>query len=382
MKKFLVFILLLSLVINLPVSVLASENSNEQYKLLSEITNDELSTFALNFAKDFEPNLNLEVGEIIPVYNESDALIGFSISYVLDNNPYGYINLDFTKENHVSDFSIFKGENSIYNILAIDINKQNSFRTIEKKLYSFGGLQYAIPFDENGETVFHFSDGENIKFNINTNNKAGVKYNSHSELFSKTYRYGALLNTEAYTSKYNKSKSLISESYIESTTNKYACSVLALTEIANQENILKNSNIVNTFNQLWKDTDTTVINVKNGISYGSTLDSKLGSSMTTYAKSMGKNNTTVTTKSNPDFEFFKNIINNNASGIFKYAIDLTDGSGSGHAVNMIGYCVVRLNGVFYNYLVVADGWHNDAPRYFNFSETDFRDSYGVKFIIK
>lgn len=145
---------------------------------------------------------------------------------------------------------------------------------------------------------------------------------------------------------------------------------------------MKNSNIVNTFNQLWKDTDTTVINVKNGISYGSTLDSKLGSSMTTYAKSMGKNNTTVTTKSNPNFEFFKNIINNNASGIFKYAIDLTDGSGSGHAVNMIGYCVVRLNGVFYNYLVVADGWHNDAPRYFNFSETDFRDLYGVKFIIK
>ena len=40
MKKFLVFILLLSLVINLPVSVLASENSNEQYKLLSEITNN------------------------------------------------------------------------------------------------------------------------------------------------------------------------------------------------------------------------------------------------------------------------------------------------------------------------------------------------------
>ena len=70
-------------------------------------------------------------------------------------------------------------------------------------------MQYAIPFDENGETVFHFSDGENIKFNINTNNKAGVKYNSHSELFSKTYRYGALLNTEAYTSKYNKSKSLL-----------------------------------------------------------------------------------------------------------------------------------------------------------------------------
>lgn len=382
MKKILTFILMLSLIVNLSVDVLASENNNEQYKLLSEITNEELSTFALNVAKDFEPNLNLEVREIVPVYNESDTLIGFSISYVLGDVPYGYINLDFTKENPISDFSIFKGVNSIYNTLVIDVSKQNSFRTIEKKLYSFGGLQYAIPFEGNGEKVFHFSDGGNAKFEINANNKAGVKYNTHDDLFTETYIGGALLNTEAYTSKYNRNKSLISENYIENTTNKYACSVVALTEIANQENILKNSSIVNTFNQLWKDTGTTVINVKNGISYGITQDSKLGSSMKEYAKSMGKNNTTVTTKSNPDFEFLKNIINNNASGIFKYAADFTDGSGSGHAVNMIGYCVVRLNGVFYNYLVVADGWNNDAPKYFNFSENNFRDSYGVKFVIK
>ena len=383
LKKILSFILFIFLAVNIPVNALASDIDNdEQYKSLLEITNDELSTFALNFAKDFEPALNLEVGKIVPIYDTTNTLIGFSISYALDNNPYGYINLDFTKENPISEFSIFKGVNNIYDNLVMDIFKQNKSALIKKKLYSLGGLQYAIPLIDNGKTAFHFSNIGNKQLTMKTNNKSEVKYDTHSDLFSKTYRYGALLNTEAYTSKYSKNKSLISEAYIENVTSKYACAVVALTEIANQENILKNSSISNTFNQLWKDTSTTVSEIENGISYGVTLDSKLGSSMETYAKTMGKKNTTVTTKSIPDFEFFKNIVTNNASGIFKYAINLTDGSESGHSVNTVGYCVVRLNGVFYNYLIVADGWHSDAPRYFNFSETDFKKSYGVKYVIK
>ena len=28
---------------------------------------------------------------------------------------------------------------------------------------------------------------------------------------------------------------------------------------------------------------------------------------------------------------------------------------------MVGYCVARLNGVFSNYLIVADGWHDVFP---------------------
>lgn len=41
-----------------------------------------------------------------------------------------------------------------------------------------------------------------------------------------------------------------------------------------------------------------------------------------------------------------------------------------------------LDFLFYNYIIIADGWNNDAPGYFNFSETNSKNAYGVKYVIK
>ena len=61
---------------------------------------------------------------------------------------------------------------------------------------------------------------------------------------------------------------------------------------------------------------------------------------------------------------------------------LTDGTESGHTVNVVGYCDARLNGVIYNYLLVCDGWDTGVPRYINYSTVDFVDTYGVKYYIQ
>ena len=52
----------------------AESNSNTQFKPLSEITTDELTIFALNFARDFEPTITLDINEIIPLNYRIDFL--------------------------------------------------------------------------------------------------------------------------------------------------------------------------------------------------------------------------------------------------------------------------------------------------------------------
>ena len=59
LKKLLSIILILSIIMGTTLDVSAAEsNSNTQFKPLSEITTDELTIFALNFARDFELRLH------------------------------------------------------------------------------------------------------------------------------------------------------------------------------------------------------------------------------------------------------------------------------------------------------------------------------------
>ena len=118
------------------------------------------------------------------------------------------------------------------------------------------------------------------------------------------------------------------------------------------------------------------------ISCGSTKDSKLSTGMKSYCNDRGKTSTTTTTKSNPAFSFFTGAMDSNYSATLSYRIYETDGSKTGHTVNVVGYCTATKSGTTSNYLIVADGWYADAPKYMNYSSIDFVDTYGVKYVIK
>ena len=90
----------------------------------------------------------------------------------------------------------------------------------------------------------------------------------------------------------------------------------------------------------------------------------------------------ATTNNNPTFSFFTDAISNNYSATLSYRIYTADGSKSGHTVNVFGYCTATKSGTSSNYLIVADGWYNDAPKYMNYSSIDFANTYGVKYIIQ
>lgn len=249
-------------------------------------------------------------------------------------------------------------------------------------------------FYNNAKTKMSLKEFKKYKEKLKMNSKKNknstdiIKYDSHNQLFSDSYDLAStVVIAPKYTSKYSSSKSLISQETIMKSTEKYDCAVVALTEVASQEQILKNSSIADTFNALWTTTFTTTTSTDNTfygltITLGSTYDSKLSSGMKSYANDRGKTNATTSTSSDPNFYLFVDIINGNYSGTLSYRIMEVSGETSGHTVNVIGYCTAQIRDVPSNYLIVANGWYDDAPQYMNYSTIDFVNTYGVKYVIE
>lgn len=400
MKKFLC--LLLTIVMLLSMSATAFAATDERYKSLSEITTEELTNYALNFAKEVDASLALSVGDMIPIYGNTDKLVGYSIAYYISDTPYGYINLNFSYDDPVVEFVIQENARSLYTYLEDDAQRVASVRYVERKLYNTTPFEYSVSATDSNSQIFYFNsnDGKMTSNEFESLRKAAkdssrstygltadTKYDSHSELFSDSYESGSTVVTEPkYTSKYSSSKSMLTQYEIMTSTSKYACAVVALTEVAYQEGILKNSSIVDTFNALWTATSTTVESTKTfygmSITCGSTKDSNLSTGMESYCDDRGKTSTKTTTKSNPAFSFFTGAMDSNYSATLSYRIYETDGSKTGHTVNVVGYCTAKKSGVTSNYLIVADGWYDDAPKYMNYSGIDFVNTYGVKYVIK
>ncbi|MBO5098395.1 MAG: hypothetical protein J6B96_08800 [Agathobacter sp.] len=306
----------------------------------------------LSFAELFSEE-ELSVAEMIPIINDNEQLIGFSVCLASNDSKYGYVNYELKKENPIENFSIGKG----YNYL---INESDDF----------------------GKTVL-LSNGSDSYELLSTSANDYTKYGDMGEVFSASYIYGAnIITAPTYTAKFSLSKSAISQSYIENLTGQYACAVLALTEIANQENVLYYGSINSTFKKLWDDTLTTVESNSNGISYGRTPIIWVAQGMKDYLYDVGKVDSLVFNTAYPSFDFFVDIIDSDASGVLTYTLALDDGTTSSHTINVLGYCVVRLNGVFYNYLIVADGWNGNTVRYMAYNKIDFVSTYGTKIVVQ
>ena len=114
MKRIICAILTVTFIMVLAAPAFAKD---EEYKDLSEITEREIKNYAINFASEFDPSVNLEAGRIVPIYNCADILVGFSVEYYQEEVPYGFINLNFSYENPVSEFVINKNAESIFQYL-------------------------------------------------------------------------------------------------------------------------------------------------------------------------------------------------------------------------------------------------------------------------
>lgn len=106
------------------------------------------------------------------------------------------------------------------------------------------------------------------------------------------YKKGYKKDSDHIFKKYNRSKSLLSQGFIIRETTRYACTVVALTEVAYQENLLYSKSIKKTFNKIWKYTKTKKYeeDKDNNTKYGETSPYQIASGMKKYIKKLSKKN--------------------------------------------------------------------------------------------
>lgn len=194
-----------------------------------------------------------------------------------------------------------------------------------------------------------------------------------------------------FTKKYDKSKSIITQDDILELTGKYACAVVAMTEICLQESVISEAQIASAYNDLWYMTDTKVDKsvTDGGVThiFGSTPFEKLETGLWNYLSMKGRYSSKYYSKIGPDFSYFLDAMENDYSAMFTYNIyekkqestDLenigidegADYEVIGHAVNVVGCYTVTISGAAQDYLIVVTGWNDNDVRYINYGGTSF-----------
>ena len=395
MKRILTVVLSLLILLTLCTPAFAED---ARYKPISEISDQELTNCALNFAYIYDSTLELTVDNIIPIYDTDNVLIGYSLSYYKDGEPYGYLMLDFRFDDPISEFVIDKDVCSIYCQLIDETAQINTTGAVQKKLTKLSALNYAISFYFCGQNTYFATNGEKYttaeikRFEtdaepLRISNSDHYIYDSWNQLFIER---GNVIGsgTTHFLKKFDRNKSILSSSDIKRETGKFACVVVAMTEIANQEDILLNGSIKDTFLKLSDTMNTTYGKPgEDGIQYGYNYTDEIESGFIEYCEFVGKK-CNSSSKFIPSFKDLANIIddkNHNYSACLTIIINIPDSEAeegyrtSSHTVNVLGYLIADYNHFISNYLAIATGWTETSPRYINYSSCDFVHSYAFWF---
>jgi hypothetical protein len=363
-----------------------------------EVTEDIIRGIAVNWAKFICPDADIEVSDIIELYDYDNSLCGFSVNLTDGEYPYGYINLDFNSENIISEFAIEKNAEGLASKILSEENVNDNFlKDLSKhaKLYKRLPFEYSLSLDNDNKDVVYdqtFGEMSQKKFqsergNIHKVDKKNVVLLKKSEnlilqnaddLSTQANKIGSwndivinfpngLTNVDTLTTL--ASKVSRTEAWSETSVKKYACAVQAMMNIALQKSYIYNNTEVNTYNYLWTLSSTTTDHVSGDVTYGSTSDSKIQTALVALAKYKGHVNSSCATSSSPTYTTFKNAVNSGKSSTLSMHIVKTDGTNSGHTVSVVGYRAAKNNaGTVYSYVYVADGW--SSFKYVCISNTD------------
>lgn len=386
--------------------------------------------YAEEFAESMNESVDLTVCKTTPIYDTKDCVVGYSVAFSKDNKDYGYVNVDYTSEGLVADFSVTDKSDSIYDALTENFAESNAeveVEDCEDKLISVNGMDYVVEASDSEDNDIFFYNGttyesadfeemldhyeenylsyydnteyedefvdidadslEEREWEIIKKFKGWLKkiapklydkffggasyddfveptaYPNHNEVFKNEAM--CTLDTEVYLPQYSKELSLISQETIMKTTNRYACALVGVAAICQQEGMMLNGNLKDTFNKLWDLAGCESNIYQTSTFYGtytvdcsSTYAFQMGQVMREYGKLFNKNIVTDY-KDNPPFEFFQNSIDKGNSTSLGYQIK----DEGGHGVNVVGYAEGKIGSHELDYLITGDSWYDDAPRY-------------------
>lgn len=391
-----IFVMFCLLVCLLNMNVRSVYAADWTYKDVSQLTDAEIETYALNFASVF-CSADLSVSQIQPMYDTTEAIIGYVISYEDGGLPYGYLQLDFRLDDPVAEFCIEANAVNPYDELVSDVT--DNFRMeSDVKLVKILPFQYGtirsdhVLYDTHGN-AFTEEAVSQLNQEVFAFSNLGVSW---SDLFSddcNSENASVVTNT---ISVYDPDKSCIDQTYIGQLTGRYACAPVAMTAALNQNDILIDNDIATTFDYLWEESSTQLIDSdKDGVpdvnteilddgtvltyQLGSTNDRNIYRTLYTYFI-----HNDIEYRGNrvysPTFDFFQTCVDADCS-IILYSARILDNENKtvGHCVNVLGYCEVSYldSHDSVHYVMAADGWNAGAARYLNIDQMVYRPSSPV-----
>lgn len=370
-RRILPCIVMISLLITSAITVSAEENSN-----MIKVTDEIVEEIALNWASSMEPELDLDVDNIVELYDSTNALLGYSIGYFLEGVPYGYAIIDFSGPTYIGEYLIQENVPDMYTQI-VEKRDVAVYSTKSPKLlldYPFG---YAAVTGNNVITM----GGEEQSLNTFLGNQPQAKMrnaitegvqSSGGDIFIDDLPSGY---HRVYTNSY---PDFIGANQVdfEVMTGSYACVPVALAIIARLSYL--EFDLITAYEHLWNYTDTKIDEVRNGIVYGGTYSEKGAQGFCTYAKEQCGTNVGYTDATGVSFATIKQIIDLGDLCLFTYN---PAGATSAHAIVPQGYIVASDNhGVASeNFVLIADGW-SDRPRYLYYNTAKFSGTYIARFL--
>lgn len=386
-----------------PANFADTELANEQnIATIEECTNAAKVWLSQNY------NDGTEIGDIIPII-EGDETSAYCVNFQLNNKPNGYVVVNTNKNSGecIKEFGL-SGE-GIYETLVDNYNANgygNLSQKREKKIFSTGLFEYAIPTDNN---TCYTTNNENIALNIikelsskinSFNNTQALVLTEKQEYYNGFYngsnliparfKYGALTGIETFT------PSVMDDFLPFSAPNGQVvnlgnCSVTAATNLVSYyaekrgfANLLINNSRQATYDEFVKLSGfkTYLPESANKNQEGLNIN-QINSAINKYVKNRGY-------KYSSDSYWFnlwsdwRRDINNGYPVYTAIRGNKLDKNGNwqevGHAVIGVGYREYQINDEIY--LRVLDGWNRTSDRYIYFNSNYFTSKNGIAMKVK
>lgn len=337
----------------------------------STLTSDNALEMAFNFAQSCDTNgQGLVPANPVRLATAGGDHVGYVVDYNLDGAPNGYIVIDASCPNGIAEFSFEQGSISPYAAALMSNESLASAQHLsedEQYAVKIDGLLYGAA-DRSGGPVL-LNDGTIADIPMALSSVTGNGWIDATINTSDLYANYAMTAFKFFPSFIGSSQNRIT--YL---TGRYACQVSALCACAGLYGMFDIWDCADEYIEMWDRTGTTVLEVKHGITFGTTNIGKGAVGFCDFCSARGKSISNRVNRS-PTFAQYVLAVNAQQTSLFTAWPDPV-----GHSVAVEGYVSATNNstGAALSVIVVADGW-GDSARYLNFNYPALSNSTGTFF---
>ena len=342
-----------AIIVSIVVMISMTMYQNDTIYAEEENSIDTLERSIKTIINELYGEIDYEIVEITPIYDENYNVCEYSLDIISDNANFGYLIYD----TQIGDISKFKLDKNMDGFWMSNFEQQKTDSKIVKKVDL---LYYEL---------------EDISDN---NYYLGSKDQFHSLFYEDLLPVycNNLLIKEKYLPKY----CLFGEEYITDVCKmNYCCAAVAALNVLGQYGCF---NVKNSESVKWAyGTIYSMGNVRKLNKQYVMNQEMIGGVVSTFAKWYGGMTIPYRGKENPEISFFTEAVDKRYPLILGVTTSCGDGV-SGHAVSVIGY--LNFKPIMYGenrcYLAVASGWgYNSDIEYILYDKINVISSYGVVF---